>query len=256
MPVHVDARVASVDDGCPPRRALARGARPAGRCCSALVLRVGAGARRTCAKVPPLTARVTDLTSTLSAAERQALDAKLAAWEAKTGNQLVVLIVPSTQPEPIEAYSHPRRRSLEDRPQGPGQRRALPVAKNDRKMRIEVGYGFEGVLTDVTSRRIIGEDRRAAISATTSSPQASTPASTRSSPSSTRASRSRTAGGARRRSASARRHLDFGTLLILLFVVVPVIGGILRRIFGKAVGSTVGAGIVGARRVVLRRIAR
>ena len=55
--------------------------------------------------IPPLTAHVTDLTQTLSAQEKQALDAKLADWEARTGNQLAVLIVPTTQPEPIEAYS-------------------------------------------------------------------------------------------------------------------------------------------------------
>ena len=55
--------------------------------------------------IPPLAARVTDLTQTLSAAETQALEAKLADWEARTSNQLAVLLVPTTQPEPIEAYS-------------------------------------------------------------------------------------------------------------------------------------------------------
>src|SRR5512143_2116312 len=55
--------------------------------------------------IPPLAARVTDLTHTLSPAEQQALEAKLADWEARTTNQLAVLIVATTQPEPIEAYS-------------------------------------------------------------------------------------------------------------------------------------------------------
>src|SRR5439155_18707185 len=57
------------------------------------------------APIPPLRARVTDLTHTLSADEQQALEAKLAAWERDTGNQMSVLIVPSTKPKPIEDYS-------------------------------------------------------------------------------------------------------------------------------------------------------
>src|SRR5437660_6660178 len=57
------------------------------------------------APIPPLRGRVTDLTNTLSPSDQQALDAKLAAWERDTGNQMAILIVPSTKPEPIEAYS-------------------------------------------------------------------------------------------------------------------------------------------------------
>jgi uncharacterized protein len=57
------------------------------------------------AAVPPLRARVTDLTGTLSSAEQQALETKLAAWEQQTTNQLAVLIVPTTQPETIEEYA-------------------------------------------------------------------------------------------------------------------------------------------------------
>src|SRR5258708_15916350 len=64
-----------------------------------------AGAADDLAKIPALNSRVTDLTNTLSAAERAALEAKLAAWETQTGNQLVVLMLPSTQPEAIAAYS-------------------------------------------------------------------------------------------------------------------------------------------------------
>ena len=56
------------------------------------------------APIPTLTARVTDETQTLSAPEKQALETKLADWEQRTGNQLVVLLVPSTKPEPIEGY--------------------------------------------------------------------------------------------------------------------------------------------------------
>ncbi len=194
-------------------------------------------------KVPPLTARVTDLTNTLSAAERQALDAKLAAWEAQTGNQLVVLMLPSTQPEAIAAYSIRVAEAWKIGHKGKDNGAVFLIAKNDRKNRIEVGYGLEGVLTDVTTRRILAEtvapyfrnnqfaqgidagvDQVIAV-VNKGEPLADSPA--------VQAPQRRSGG------------ISFDTILILLFVVVPVIGGILRRIFGRAIGSTVGAGIVG-----------
>ena len=98
--------------------------------------------------IPPLSAHVTDLTQTLSAQEKQALDAKLADWEARTGNQLAVLIVPTTQPEPIEAYSIRVAEKWQIGRKGKDNGVLFLVAKNDKKMRIEVGYGFEGTLTD------------------------------------------------------------------------------------------------------------
>ena len=194
------------------------------------------------APIPPLHARVTDLTSTLSASEQQGLEAKLAAWERDTGNQLVVLVVPSTKPEPIETYSIRVAEAWKIGRKGQDNGVLLLVAKDDHKMRLEVGYGLEGVLTDVTSRRIIAEDvaphfRQNQFAAGLNAgadrvisvvgkgePLAAKPAQQTRRPS----------GG-----------FDFGTMLIVLLVVVPVIGGILSRIFGKVGGSTVGAGIVG-----------
>ena len=110
--------------------------------------------------IPKLSARVTDLTGTLTAEQQTALDQKLAAFEAAKGSQLAVLIVPSTQPEPIEAYSI---RVVNQWKLGRGTANGkrvddgalLLVAKNDRHVRIEVGYGLEGVLTDAMSNRII-----------------------------------------------------------------------------------------------------
>src|SRR5437868_2279439 len=102
--------------------------------------------------IPPLTARVTDVTQTLSAAEKQSIEAKLADWESRTGNQLAVLMVPSTAPEPIESYSIRVAEAWKLGRKGNDNGVLLLVAKNDRKMRIEVGYGLEGTLTDVTSR--------------------------------------------------------------------------------------------------------
>ena len=106
--------------------------------------------------IPPLQDRVTDLTQTLSP-RRRSRRAKLAAWEQKTGNQLVVLLVPTTQPESIEAYGIRVADAWKIGRKGHDNGALLVVAKNDRKLRIEVGYGFEGSLTDAASRRIIGD---------------------------------------------------------------------------------------------------
>lgn len=107
--------------------------------------------------VPPLTQRVIDLTATLDAGQIQALDSRLAAFEAEKGAQIAVLIVPTTQPESIEQYGirvveawKLGRKNVDDGA-------LLLVAKDDRALRIEVGYGLEGILNDATSHRIIDE---------------------------------------------------------------------------------------------------
>lgn len=107
--------------------------------------------------VPSLSSRVTDLTGTLSATQKNQLEQRLAAFEEAKGAQIAVLLVPSTQPESIEQYSI---RVVEEWKLG----RAdvddgvlFLVAKNDRRMRIEVGYGLEGALPDITAKRIISD---------------------------------------------------------------------------------------------------
>jgi uncharacterized protein len=107
--------------------------------------------------VPPLAGHVTDLTATLTAGQKAALEQKLADFEARKGSQVAILLVPTTQPETIEQYSirvvdqwKLGRRKVDDGA-------LLLAAKNDRTLRIEVGYGLEGVLTDATSNRIIDE---------------------------------------------------------------------------------------------------
>lgn len=107
--------------------------------------------------VPPLTGRVVDLTATLSADQVAALEQKLKAFEDRKGSQLAVLIVPTTQPETIEQYAlrvveqwKLGRKKVDDGA-------LLLIAKNDRKLRVEVGYGLEGALNDATSKRIIDE---------------------------------------------------------------------------------------------------
>jgi uncharacterized protein len=193
--------------------------------------------------IPPLTARVTDLTQTLSPAENQAIEAKLADWESRTGNQLAVLMVPTTQPEPIESYSLRVAEAWKLGRKGNDNGALFLIAKNDRKMRIEVGYGLEGTLTDVTSRRIIAEDvaplfregKFAAGIEAGISKIINVVAEGKPLPPPKAASPQKPRGG-----------FDFGTLLLILFIVVPVVGGILRSIFGKFLGSTFGAGIIGA----------
>ncbi|TWA91040.1 TPM domain-containing protein [Bradyrhizobium stylosanthis] len=107
--------------------------------------------------VPQLTGRVVDQTGTLSSSDIAALTQKLRDFETRKGSQVAVLIVPTTQPETIEQYAirvaeawKIGRKKIDDGA-------ILVVAKNDRHLRIEVGYGLEGALTDVTSRRIIDE---------------------------------------------------------------------------------------------------
>ena len=107
--------------------------------------------------VPPLTGRVVDRTATLSSSDIASLDRTLKDFEARKGSQIAVLIVPTTQPETIEQYSirvaeawKIGRKKIDDGA-------ILVVAKDDRKLRIEVGYGLEGSLTDVTAKRIIDE---------------------------------------------------------------------------------------------------
>jgi uncharacterized protein len=108
--------------------------------------------------VPLLSGRVVDQTGTLSSGDIASLTQTLKSLEARKGSQVAVLIVPTTEPETIEQYSirvaeawKIGRKKIDDGA-------LLVVAKNDRHLRIEVGYGLEGSLTDATTKRIIDED--------------------------------------------------------------------------------------------------
>ena len=107
--------------------------------------------------IPVLSGRVIDQTGTLTASEIGALNQTLRNFEARKGSQFAVLIVPSTQPESIEQFAirvadqwKIGRKKIDDGV-------ILIIAKSDRKLRIEVGYGLEGALTDATSKRIIDQ---------------------------------------------------------------------------------------------------
>lgn len=107
--------------------------------------------------IPGLKARVNDLTASLAPAQAAELEARLAAFEARKGSQVVVLLLPTTQPETIEQFGIRLMDAWKIGRKGTDDGVILIVAKNDRRLRIEVGYGLEGVLNDATAKRIIDE---------------------------------------------------------------------------------------------------
>jgi len=212
-------------------------------CClvalSATVASVSAWAVEGLIPVPPLQARLTDLTGTLSSEQKGALENTLRAFEARKGSQFAVLLVPTTKPEEIEPYA---LRVVEQWKLG--RTRVddgvlLLVAKDDRTMRVEVGYGLEGALNDATAQRIIrevitpkfkandyfggitdGVDRM--IRVVDGEPLPPAPAAT-----------------------SARGDLDIGQMLPVLFVVAVVLGGVLRSALGRLPAAVVTGGLLG-----------
>jgi uncharacterized protein len=130
----------------------------AARACILALLVCWAFAAAADVAVPPLSGRVVDQTGTLSSGDVASLTQTLKDLEARKGSQVAVLIVPTTAPETIEQYSirvaeawKIGRKKIDDGA-------LLVIAKDDRHLRIEVGYGLEGALTDATTKRIIDED--------------------------------------------------------------------------------------------------
>lgn len=188
--------------------------------------------------VPPLQALITDQTATLTAEQRAGLEARLRAFEDRKGSQLAVLIVATTRPETIEQYAlrvaeqwKLGRKKVDDGA-------LMLVAKDDRAVRIEVGYGLEGVLNDLTSNRIITEfmlprfrqgdyfggidsgiDRIIRLVDDEALPAATAPGQDLQS--------------------------DLGRLAPVLLVIAVVIGGVLRSALGRLPGAALTAGAVG-----------
>jgi len=109
------------------------------------------------AAIPGLDSPVVDTTGTLDAAHKQQLEQQARALQQRKGSQLQVLIVPSTQPETIEAYAVRAFEQWKLGRKGIDDAVLLVVAKDDRKVRIEVGYGLEGAIPDITAGRVIQE---------------------------------------------------------------------------------------------------
>ncbi len=108
--------------------------------------------------VPALTGRVVDLAQVLPAEVAASLTNDLEAHETKTGNQVVVLILPSLEGEPIESFSHLVSTTWKLGQKGTDNGVLLLIALRERKVRIEVGYGLEGTLTDLRSAHIIRQE--------------------------------------------------------------------------------------------------
>jgi len=109
------------------------------------------------AAVPPLDSPVVDTTGTLDAAQKRQLEQQALALQERKGSQLQVLMVSSTQPEPIEQYTQRVFDQWKLGREGVDDAVLLVVAKDDRRVRIQPGYGLEGAIPDVTAGRIIQE---------------------------------------------------------------------------------------------------
>lgn len=187
--------------------------------------------------VPELAARVTDLTNTLSPDQKSALESRLAAFEREKGSQIAVLLVPSTQPETIEQYGIRVVDNWKLGRKGIDDGILVLMATQDREVRIEVGYGLEGVIPDVTAKRVIEEimiprfregDVAGGLNAGIERLIGLIEGEPLPPPKKQTAS-----GGA------------FDTYFPMLFVAAIVLGGLMRAIFGKVLGGMATGGIVG-----------
>jgi uncharacterized protein len=125
-------------------------------CLALLVLTLVVGSRFAAAlEPPPLTARVNDYAAILSPATRQQLENVLTDLERKESTQLAVLTITSLEGANLEEFSLKVAETWRLGQKGRDNGALLLIAKNDRKIRIEVGYGLEGLLTDLTAGRII-----------------------------------------------------------------------------------------------------
>lgn len=194
--------------------------------------------------VPPLAAQVIDQTATLDDAQRTALAAKLAAVEQQTGSQIVVLLVPSTAPEDIAAYSQRIADSWKIGRRDIGDGLLIVVAKNDRRVRIEVAKALEGAIPDLAAKRVIDAqitpafragDYAGGLNAAVDQLAARIRGEALPAPQQ-----------AERRGERGRGGLNLDALAIFFFVVVPMAGALLTRLLGRKFGSLATAGVAGA----------
>lgn len=187
------------------------------------------------ASIPALQHRVTDLTNTLSAEQQSALEQKIAVFEREKGSQIAVLIVSTTQPEAIEQYSIRLAEAWKIGRDKEDDGVILLVAKDDHKMRIEVGYGLEGAIPDLVAKRVIAEimapnfrqgDFYGGISKAVD------------------ALISLIAGEQLPAPSKQNSQNGIGDFLPLLLVGGLILGGILRAVFGDFFGGVLNGGII------------
>ena len=196
--------------------------------------------------VPALVSRVTDTTGTFSAAQKSALEQTLAEFERRKGSQIAVLVVASTKPEAIEQYAIRVAEQWKLGRKGIDDGLLLLIAKNDQRIRIEVGRGLEGPIPDVIAKRIIREiiaphfvagDFYAGIDDGVHRIIAIIDGEPLPPPPQRNAARNGGHGGG----AS-----EWNSMLTIGFVLIVVAGGILTRIMGKVAGSGTVAAIAAA----------
>jgi uncharacterized protein len=192
--------------------------------------------------IPPLTARVMDQTGTLDAAQQAALEAKLAAFEAQAGPQIVVLLVPTTAPEDIASYAQRlgERYKIGRREVGDGL--LVVVAKNDRKIWIAPAKALEGAVPDLAARQIVQNtitpafkqgDFAGGLSAGVDALIARIKGENLPAP------QARPQGG------GADEGIGIQELLMFFFIGVPIIGSVLTGMFGRKFGSLLTSGAAG-----------
>ena len=208
-----------------------------GRVAAGLTLLLAAVLASADVAVPPLTGRVIDLTGTLSGGAVSSIEAKLADLETRKGSQIAVLIVPTTQPEEIEQYGIRVAESWKLGRKGVDDGAILIVAKNDRRVRIEVGYGLEGAMPDAIASRIVAEtitphfklgDYDGGVQAGVDQMISVVNGEPLPEP-----------------DRKWEHHSNLGNLLPLLLVVVFVASGVLRAMFGRLFGSVATGGLAG-----------
>jgi uncharacterized protein len=186
--------------------------------------------------VPPLTAHVTDLVGVLQPEQRAALEARLVALEQEKGSQIAVLIVPTTQPETIEQYAIRVAESWQLGRKGIDDGLLILLAMDDRAMRIEVGYGLEGVIPDAVAKRVIAEimtpyfrqnDYYGGLEAAVTQLSALL------------------AGEPLPPPVKQNQASSVGDMLPLLLFGAIAIGGMLRAVFGRFLGGSISGGLVG-----------
>ncbi len=196
--------------------------------------------------VPALSARVVDETGTLSTAQQQALEAQLAAIEQRNGSQVVVLMVPSTAPEDIAAFANRVGNAWKIGRKDVGDGVLVLVAKDDRRMRIEVAKALEGAIPDIAAARIIDGamkprfrdgDFAGGLEAAVQQIGARIAGENLPLPK----------AEAQGRSAQQQGNMGWSDLAIFLFFGVMVAGPVLRRVLGQRLGGLVmggGAGLL------------
>lgn len=198
-------------------------------------------------KIPALTGHVVDTTGLLDASQQAALEAKLDALEKDNGSQVVVLIVPTVQPEDISSYANRVGNAWKIGRKNVGDGVLFVVAFKDRQMRIEVAKTLEGAIPDLAAKQIITNavtprfkagDYAGGISAGVD--QLSAHIKGEALPEVGAAGTTGGSGG-----SGLPGGFEWMDLAIFLFFAVPIGGAIAKSIFGQKLGSLITGGAVG-----------